>query len=75
MKPGAQEQYDSFEVAWSKLTEGAKKRVRQKAKWEGCTLSAVRRDWPDLFRTEAEQGPDSSAGESGEVAAPVGGEQ
>ncbi len=34
---------------WNSLTEDQQQRVKDKASWEGCTLSAVFYDWPSIL--------------------------
>lgn len=46
---------EAFKRAWAALNEQQRERIRNKARWEGCTLSAVYRDWPSLFEAEARE--------------------
>lgn len=34
---------------WDSLTETQQQRIKDKAEWEGCTLTAVLYDWPSIL--------------------------
>lgn len=49
-------EYQRYREAWRALDPTRKARVMLKAKWEGCSLSAIFSDWPSLFDPNREQG-------------------